>query len=98
MDEKDLIISNSNLMITLTRLTLSRDEIKIKHPTRIDLLTSMELGISHLTESIVITRALEKEYRMLRSRCLDLEIINSRNEAIILQLKSTTDNILDTGL
>jgi hypothetical protein len=61
---------------TYTKVTLSLDEIKEKHPERRDIIDSMSMTKDELQEIATNWRALELEYRAAIQNAFRLEIIN----------------------
>ena len=75
MNELEIFSAQTNITVTIQKLRLSVNDIKEKHPTRLDLINSMELTIEQLTFSQVIFKALEKQYRATRENCYDYALL-----------------------
>ena len=76
MDDYTILRSQVLLGFTYAKIQSSLDEIKTKHPTRTDLITSMEETLEHLQECKVYWNQLEQEYRALRQNAYRLELVN----------------------
>ena len=74
----DLTLFRAGVLInhTYTKVTLSLDEIKEKHPERIDIINSMTETKDELQEVSLVFRTLEKEYRAAIQSSFRLELIN----------------------
>jgi len=74
----DLTLFRAGVLInhTYTKVTLSLDEIKEKHPERIDIINSMTETKDELQEVSIVFRTLEKEYRAAIQSSFRLELIN----------------------
>ena len=74
--ELELLSSRINLNHTCLKLQVSIDEIKTKHPNRIDLISSMEQSLHEIKKAMVVYQTLEKEFRATRQINFDLQRIN----------------------
>ena len=74
--ELDLLSSRINLNHTCLKLEISIEDIKIKHPKRTDLITSMEQSLHEIKKAMVVYQTLEKEFRATRQINFDLQHIN----------------------
>jgi len=74
----DLTLFRTGVLInhTYTKVTLSLDEIKEKHPERTDIIESMNQTKDELQEVSLVFRTLEKEYRAAIQSSFRLELIN----------------------
>jgi len=74
----DLTLFRAGVLInhTYTKVTLSLDEIKEKHPERTDIIESMNQTKDELQEVSLVFRTLEKEYRAAIQSSFRLELIN----------------------
>jgi len=74
----DLTLFRAGVLInhTYTKVTLSLDEIKEKHPERTDIINSMTETKDELQEVSLVFRTLEKEYRAAIQSSFRLELIN----------------------
>lgn len=86
MDEFTLFRTGTLINHTFTKVTLSLDEIKDKHPNRKDLIDSMTETKNELQEISLVFRTLEKEYRAALQNAYRLELVN-------LDLKRKIDNL-----
>jgi hypothetical protein len=74
--ELELLSSRINLNHTCLKLQVSIEDIKTKHPTRTDLITSMEQSLHEIKKAMVVYQTLEKEFRATRQINFDLQHIN----------------------
>ena len=74
--ELDLLSSRINLNHTCLKLQVSIEDIKTKHPNRIDLISSMEQSLHEIKKAMVVYQTLEKEFRATRQINFDLQHIN----------------------
>lgn len=86
MDEFTLFRTGVLINHTYTKVTLSLDEIKDKHPNRKDLIDSMTETKQELQEISLVFRNLEQEYRAALQNAYRLELVN-------LDLKRKIDNL-----
>jgi hypothetical protein len=73
MDELNLLSAKVILETTYLKTRISLDEIKEKHPTRTDIINSMERTLKDLQEAKCVYDCLEKEYRSAMQSCFRLE-------------------------
>lgn len=85
--EFDLLSSRINLNHTCLKLQVSVEDIKTKHPNRIDLITSMEQSLHELKKAMVVYERLEKEFRATRQINFDLQHINLELKQEVKDLK-----------
>lgn len=85
--EFDLLSSRINLNHTCLKLQFSIEDIKTKHPNRIDLITSMEQSLHELKKAMVVYERLEKEFRATRQINFDLQHINLELKQEVKDLK-----------
>lgn len=85
--EFDLLSSRINLNHTCLKLQVSIEDIKTKHPNRIDLITSMEQSLHELKKAMVVYERLEKEFRATRQINFDLQHINLELKQEVKDLK-----------
>ncbi len=71
---------------TYTKITLSLDEIKEKHPERKDIIDSMSETKHEIQEISIVYASLEKEYRAAMQNAFRLELIN-------MELKRKIENL-----
>ena len=83
--ELELLSSRINLNHTCLKLQVSIEDIKTKHPNRIDLINSMEQSLHEIKKAMVVYGTLEKEFRATRQMNFDLQHIN-------LELKQEVQN------
>ena len=74
--ELELLSSRINLNHTCLKLEVSIEDIKTKHPNRIDLISSMEQSLHEIKKAMVVYQTLEKEFRATRQINFDLQHIN----------------------
>lgn len=91
MDELNLLTARTIINSVYLKIRVSLDEIKEKHPTRIDLITSMENTLKDLQEAKIIYDTLEKEYRSSMQQNFRLERLlqdeKFKNSDLLTQLK-----------
>jgi hypothetical protein len=85
--ELDLLSSRINLKHTCIKLQVSIDDIKTKHPNRIDLISSMEQSLYEIKKAMVVYYTLEKEFRTARQMNFNLERLNLEQKQEIQNLK-----------
>jgi len=85
--ELELLSSRINLNHTCLKLEISIEDIKIKHPNRTDLISSMEQSLYEIKKAMVIYQTLEKEFRTARQMNFDLQHINLELKQDIKDLK-----------
>lgn len=85
--EFELLSSRINLNHTCLKLQVSIEDIKTKHPNRIDLITSMEQSLHELKKAMVVYERLEKEFRATRQINLDLQHINLELKQEVVNFK-----------
>jgi hypothetical protein len=85
--ELDLLSSRINLNHTCLKLQVSIEDIKTKHPTRTDLITSMQQSLIEITQAILVYDTLEKEFRTARQINFDLERLNLEQKQEIQNFK-----------
>jgi uncharacterized protein (DUF3084 family) len=85
----DLTLFRAGVLInhTFTKVTLSLDEIREKHPERKDLINSMSKTKEELQEVHIIFRTLEKEYRSAMQNVFRMELINMDLKTKIKELE-----------
>jgi len=90
----DLTLFRTGVLInhTYTKVTLSLDEIKEKHPERTDTINSMTETKDELQEVSLVFRRLEQEYRAAIQNAFRLEFVNMdlkrKIENLELELKA----------
>ena len=90
----DLTLFRTGVLInhTYTKVTLSLDEIKEKHPERTDIINSMTETKDELQEVSLVFRRLEQEYRAAIQNAFRLEFVNMdlkrKIENLELEIKS----------
>jgi hypothetical protein len=91
--ELELIIARTSIHTVRARIKNGIDSIKEKNPHRTDLLIPMGKSEKALLHTFYIYDVLEKEWRVTRQRCRDLEyrllLLQQENEA----LKKENDHI-----
>ena len=85
--ELDLLSSRINLNHTCIKLQFSIDEIKTKHPSRTDLINSMEQSLYEIKKAMLVYQTLEKEFRSTRQINFDLQHINLELKQDVKDLK-----------
>ena len=85
--ELDLLSSRINLNHTCLKLQISIEDIKTKHPNRIDLLSSMEQSLYEIKKAMVVYGTLEKEFRAARQMNFNLERLNLEQKQEIQNFK-----------
>ena len=93
MNTLDLILARTGLSITIEKLKNSLDEIKKTHPTRIDLINSMQKSISDLTFSYAFFCELEYEFRVSRQRNSDFEFDKMNDLAELISLREQNEKL-----
>jgi putative hemolysin len=92
MDDFTIIRSQVLLTHTYAKIQASLNEIKTKHPTRKDLIDSMEETLSELQEVKTYINQLEQEFRAVRQTAYRMELINLdlkiENEKLKNELKT----------
>jgi len=78
MKQLDIILAHSQLLMLRRVLISSIDEIKEKHPTRIDLISSMEKRTQELMEATIVFHKLEKEHNQVLKKLYSLHEDNLR--------------------
>lgn len=86
--ELDLLSSRINLNHTCLKLQVSIEDIKTKHPNRIDLINSMEQSLYEIKKAMVVYDTLEKEFRTARQMNFDLEKLNLEQKFKIKDLQT----------
>lgn len=94
MEEINVQLAQSSLNLAIYSMRFSIDEIKEKHPGRIDLIESMEKHLKGLSESLVVFRELEKENRMLRRLNMNYHIETMELKYEVEKLKNTNQELL----
>ena len=85
--ELELLSSRINLNHTCLKLQISIEDIKTKHPTRTDLLNSMEQSLHEIKKAMVVYERLEKEFRASRQMNFNLERLNLEQKQEIQNFK-----------
>ena len=85
--ELELLSSRINLNHTCLKLQVSIDDIKTKHPSRTDLISSMEQSLHEIKKAMVVYGTLEKEFRAARQMNFDLERLNLEQKQEIQNFK-----------
>ena len=85
--ELELLSSRINLNHTCLKLQVSIEDIKTKHPNRIDLLSSMEQSLYEIKKAMVVYDTLEKEFRAARQMNFNLERLNLEQKQEIQNFK-----------
>ena len=85
--ELELFISRINLNHTCLKLKVSIEDIKTKHPNRIDLINSMEQSLYEIKKAILVYDHLEKEFRATKQINFDLQHINLELKQEVKDLK-----------
>ena len=73
MDELNIITAKVGIQTTFLKVKISLEEIKEKHPNRIDIIHSMERTLADLQEISLVYSTMEKEYRSALQSCFRLE-------------------------
>jgi DNA topoisomerase IA len=76
MDDYTILRSQVLLGFTYAKIQSSLDEIKTKHPTRTDLINSMEETLEHIQEVKLSWNQFEQEFRAMRQNGYRTELIN----------------------
>jgi DNA topoisomerase IA len=76
MDDYTVLRSQVLLGFTYAKIQSSLDEIKTKHPTRTDLINSMEETLEHIQEVKLSWNQFEQEFRAMRQNAYRLELVN----------------------
>jgi len=95
MEEINIQLAQSNLNLALYSMKLSLDEIKEKHPARVDLIQSMQRHINGLEESLSVFRELEKDNRMLRRMNMNYHVENMELKYQNVKLKTANENLIN---
>ena len=85
--ELELLSSRINLNHTCLKLQISIEDIKTKHPSRTDLLSSMEQSLHEIKKAMVVYGTLEKEFRTARQMNFNLERLNLEQKQEIQNFK-----------
>jgi len=85
--ELELLSSRINLNHTCLKLKVSIEDIKTKHPNRIDLINSMEQSLYEIKKAILVYDHLEKEFRATKQINFDLQHINLELKQEVKDLK-----------
>lgn len=88
MNELNLVSARVIINTTFLKLKMSLEEIKTKHPTRTDVINSMEKTIADLMEAKTVYDTLEKEFRAAVSSQYRLEHQNMDLKFRIKDLES----------
>jgi len=91
MNELNLISAKVILETTYLKTRISLDEIKEKHPTRTDIINSMEQTLKDLQEAKCVYDCLEKEYRSAMQSCFRLEKLLQEEKFKVKDLKNKID-------
>lgn len=76
MDDYTILRSQVLLGFTYAKIQFSLDEIKTKHPTRTDLINSMEETLAHIQEVKLSWNQFEQEFRAMRQNGYRTDLIN----------------------
>ena len=93
MNDIDIYLAQTNLSLTIQKLRLSINDIIEKHPTRTDLIDSMEKTIKDLIEAKVTFMSLEKNYRSAKENCFDYAFIISTIQKENEELKKQNNEL-----
>ena len=85
--ELELLSSRINLNHTCLKLQVSIEDIKNKHPNRIDLISSMEQSLHEIKKAMVVYGTLEKEFRTARQINFNLVRLNLELKQDVKDLK-----------
>jgi hypothetical protein len=89
-----LLLTKTGLNILYGKCELFKRMIQEKSPGRLDLIESFEYSKNECTEAMIFLEDMDREYRVLRQRNLDLETICLKLSSENKQLKNTNDNLI----
>lgn len=102
MKDIDLLLAPILINKTINKLKISYDELKEKHPERIDLINSHDESIKDLVEVLKTFRFIDLENRSLgrevfnySNKCLDLIATNRELTKTNKELDSVLNNIMN---
>tara|TARA_R110000868_G_scaffold13143_5_gene61789 strand:- start:232 stop:504 length:273 start_codon:yes stop_codon:yes gene_type:complete len=78
MKELDILLAHTHLDQLRKSIISSLEEIKQKHPTRLDLIDSMTIKAEDLMEAHLVFYALEKEHKRVISKMYELHLENQK--------------------
>jgi hypothetical protein len=78
MKQLDIILAHTHLDQLRKAILSSLEEIKEKHPTRLDLIDSMTSKAEDLMEAHLVFHALEKEHKEVIKRMYSLHLENQK--------------------
>lgn len=95
MDEINVLLAQSSLNLAISSMQYSLNEIKEKHPERLDLIQSMERHLNGLLDSLIVFRELEKDNRTLRKMNMNYHIENMELRFQNDQLKKANNELIN---
>ncbi len=95
MTDIDIYLAQTNISLTIQKIRLSVNDIKEKHPTRTDLIDSMEKTIKELIEAKVTFMSLEKHYRSAKENCFDYALIIATLQKENEELKNKNKELIE---
>jgi hypothetical protein len=78
MKELDILLAHTQLDVLRKAIISSLDEIREKHPNRLDLIDSMNQKSIDLMEAHLVFHALEKEHKEVISKMYSLHLENQK--------------------
>lgn len=78
MKELDILLAHTHLDVLRKAIISSLEEIKEKHPTRLDLIDSMSSKAEDLMEAHLVFHALEKEHKAVIKKMYSLHLENQK--------------------
>jgi len=90
----EMIKRKAGMNVLYWRLKNSLDEIKTKHPERLDLIKPMEISLTEVSECIEYLNFCDKVTRSTNSRNHDLELENLKLKQENVSLTKHVENLL----
>jgi len=91
----EMLKRKSGLNVLYWRLKNSLDEIKTKHPERLDLIKPMEISLTEVAECIEYLNFCDKVTRSTNSRNHDLELENLKLKQENISLTKHVNNLIN---
>ena len=91
----EMLKRKSGMNVLYWRIKNSLDEIKTKHPERLDLIKPMEISLTEVAECVNYLTHVEKVTRATNSRNHDLELENLKLKQENISLTKHVNNLIN---
>lgn len=94
MKDTDILFAEISLNTLYWKIKTSLDEIKDKHPKKIDLIKSMSQSLLEITETIITFKCMSDELKINNSRIFQLEGLCIKLQVDVKDITKNRDELL----